>query len=86
MSWVKRPFTEGPAFGTTRNPWHLGRTPGGSSAAAVTSGILAAALGSDGAGSVRIPAAWTGLVGIKTQRGGSRPKASCSTVDLELSS
>jgi amidase len=66
------PFTEGPAFGTTRNPWDLGHTPGGSSggsAAAVASGVIAAALGSDGAGSVRIPAAWTGLVGIKTQRG-----------------
>ncbi len=66
------PFTEGPAFGVTRNPWHPGHTPGGSSggsAAAVASGAIAAALGSDGAGSVRIPAAWTGLVGIKTQRG-----------------
>ncbi|EOD63818.1 amidase family protein, partial [Amycolatopsis vancoresmycina] len=66
------PFTEGPAFGVTRNPWHPGHTPGGSSggsAAAVASGVIAAALGSDGAGSVRIPAAWTGLVGVKTQRG-----------------
>lgn len=66
------PFTEGPAFGDTRNPWHRGHTPGGSSggsAAAVASGIVPAALGSDGAGSVRIPAAWTHLVGIKPQRG-----------------
>ncbi|QYN24655.1 amidase [Amycolatopsis sp. DSM 110486] len=66
------PFTEGPAFGVTRNPWHPDHTPGGSSggsAAAVAGRVVAAALGSDGAGSVRIPAAWTGLVGIKTQRG-----------------
>ncbi|MDF3298800.1 amidase [Streptomyces tropicalis] len=66
------PFTEGPAFGDTRNPWDTGRTPGGSSggsAAAVAAGIVPAALGSDGAGSVRIPAAWTHLVGIKPQRG-----------------
>ncbi|MEU9450070.1 amidase [Streptomyces sp. NPDC048277] len=66
------PFTEGPAFGDTRNPWQLGHTPGGSSggsAAAVAAGLVPAALGSDGAGSVRIPAAWTHLVGIKPQRG-----------------
>lgn len=66
------PFTEGPAFGATRNPWHTGHTPGGSSggsAAAVAAGIVPAALGSDGAGSIRIPAAWTHLVGIKPQRG-----------------
>lgn len=66
------PFTEGPAFGATRNPWHTGHTPGGSSggsAAAVAAGLVPAALGSDGAGSVRIPASWTHLVGIKPQRG-----------------
>lgn len=66
------PFTEGPAFGVTRNPWDLDHTPGGSSggaAAAVAAGLVAAAVGSDGAGSVRIPAAWTNLVGIKPQRG-----------------
>ncbi|MFE2061043.1 amidase [Streptomyces sp. NPDC059467] len=66
------PFTEGPAFGDTRNPWHPGHTPGGSSggsAAAVAAGLVPAALGSDGAGSVRIPASWTHLIGIKPQRG-----------------
>ncbi|MEV0435106.1 amidase [Nocardia sp. NPDC050413] len=66
------PFTSGAAFGHTRNPWDRTRTPGGSSggsAAAVAAGIVPAALGSDGAGSVRIPAAWTNLVGIKPQRG-----------------
>uniref|UniRef100_A0AAU3GR49 Amidase n=1 Tax=Streptomyces sp. NBC_01401 TaxID=2903854 RepID=A0AAU3GR49_9ACTN len=65
-------FTEGRAFGATRNPWNTAHTPGGSSggsAAAVAAGLVPAALGSDGAGSVRIPAAWTHLVGIKPQRG-----------------
>ncbi|MGW5852349.1 amidase [Streptomyces sp. NPDC055254] len=66
------PFTEGHAFGATRNPWNPAYTPGGSSggsAAAVAAGLVPAALGSDGAGSVRIPAAWTHLVGVKPQRG-----------------
>ncbi|MEV0637355.1 amidase [Streptomyces sp. NPDC050619] len=66
------PFTEGPAFGATRNPWSPEHTPGGSSggsAAAVAAGLVPAALGSDGAGSVRIPASWTHLIGIKPQRG-----------------
>ncbi|HXC45795.1 MAG TPA: amidase [Solirubrobacteraceae bacterium] len=66
------PFTEGKAFGTTRNPWSLEHTPGGSSggsAAAVAAGLVPAALGSDGAGSVRIPAGWCNLVGVKPQRG-----------------
>lgn len=62
----------GAAFGATRNPWSTEHTPGGSSggsAAAVAAGLVPAALGSDGAGSVRIPASWTHLVGIKPQRG-----------------
>jgi amidase len=66
------PFTSGPAFGYTRNPWSADHTPGGSSggsAAAVAAGLVTAAIGSDGAGSVRIPAAWTHLIGIKPQRG-----------------
>lgn len=66
------PITEGPAFGATRNPWNLDHSPGGSSggaSAAVAGRLVPAALGSDGLGSVRIPAAWTNLVGIKPQRG-----------------
>ncbi|MGP4027613.1 amidase [Actinomadura sp. 3N407] len=66
------PFSESPGYGVARNPWNPAYTPGGSSggsAAAVASGMVAGAVGSDGAGSIRIPAAWTGLVGIKPQRG-----------------
>jgi amidase len=65
-------FSETEAFGVTRNPWQPEHTPGGSSggaAAAVAAGIVAGAMGSDGAGSIRIPAAWTNLVGLKPQRG-----------------
>jgi amidase len=65
------PFTESLSFGATRNPWSLDHTPGGSSggsAAAVAGGLCGVALGSDGAGSIRIPASFCGIFGIKPQR------------------
>ncbi|OKJ77777.1 amidase [Streptomyces sp. CB02460] len=58
--------------GRTVNPWRPDRTPGGSSAgsaAAVAAGLVPLATGSDGAGSVRIPAAWCGVFGLKTTNG-----------------
>ncbi|MET9828959.1 amidase [Streptomyces sp. NPDC006385] len=58
--------------GRTVNPWRPDRTPGGSSAgsaAAVAAGLVPLATGSDGAGSVRIPAAWCGVVGLKVTNG-----------------
>jgi amidase len=63
--------TEGPSFGITRNPWDTDRSPAGSSggsAAAVAAGLCAAATASDGAGSIRLPAANCGLVGLKPTR------------------
>lgn len=63
-----RGSTDNPLFGESRNPWDLTRTPGGSTgggAAAVAAGLAPLALGSDGAGSIRIPASFSGLVGLK---------------------
>lgn len=66
------PFTESPHWGSVRNPVAPGRTTGGSSggsAAAVAGGIVPVAVGGDGGGSIRIPAAACGLVGLKPVRG-----------------
>jgi|CXWL01.1.fsa_nt_gi aspartyl-tRNA(Asn)/glutamyl-tRNA(Gln) amidotransferase subunit A len=62
------PYTATKLHGVTRNPWNLDRTPGGSSggpSAAVSGGLVPAATASDGGGSIRIPAHYTGLVGLK---------------------
>ena len=64
--------TDSPLNGITRNPWNTERTPGGSSGgagAAVAAGIGPLSIGTDGGGSVRIPAACTGLVGLKATYG-----------------
>jgi len=67
-----RGYTKSLVHGNTKNPWNLGRTPGGSSGGAVASvaaGVTPLALGTDGGGSVRAPCAFTGLAGIKANFG-----------------
>ncbi len=79
-------FTKTKAFGVTRNPWDSSRTPGGSSggsAAAVAAGLVPLATASDGGGSTRIPAAFSGLVGHKSSYGripGPGPDGSLTAV------
>jgi len=65
-------ITDGPLFGTTRNPWSLAHSPGGSSggaAASLAAGVGALALGNDGGGSIRIPSSYSGTYGIKPSFG-----------------
>jgi Asp-tRNA(Asn)/Glu-tRNA(Gln) amidotransferase A subunit family amidase len=68
MAWE----TDNALYGPTNNPWDSGRTPGGSSggeSAAIAAGLSAGGVGSDGGGSIRVPAHFTGIVGLKPTPG-----------------
>lgn len=82
-------FTDNDLFGPTRNPWNLERTPGGSSggsAAALAAGMVPLATASDGGGSIRIPACYSGLFGLKPSYGrvAVGPKAMLTWFDIAV--
>jgi aspartyl-tRNA(Asn)/glutamyl-tRNA(Gln) amidotransferase subunit A len=77
--------TDSPVTGISRNPWHLERTPGGSSGgagAAVASGMGPLAIGTDGGGSIRIPSSFCGIYGLKPQLGRVPVYPASATGDL----